>query len=420
MIRELMRPISAGILLLLGLCITRGADAAADAPLTLYGSDGAGIALSRRQWLAGEASVAPIVQALRASAEKALPDGPWSVVNKKHPLPGVDSHDYVSLAPYSWPNPKTPDHLPYIGRDGQRNPEFMEYDAQPFMDLTDHVYVLALAGYFTGDHRFSDRAAELMRVWFLDPATRMNPNLDHAQLIKGVSDGQKSGIIESRRLIMLIDAAAMLQAAGAWSPQEQAEFKTWIADFLHWLRTSRLGRSELTSYNNHGTWYDVQVVTYSLFTGDDDQARRFLEGEKRRIDLQFFPDGEMPFEQHRTRSYWYSLFNLNAMTQLADLAPRVGVDLWNYRAHDGSSLRAAYAYLIPFAVGEQKWIHQEIGGFSAKPLLVPLRRAEAAWHEPGYESVIGNLKGMDVPTDEDREHPLWPAGLNRLIYPARE
>jgi hypothetical protein len=37
----------------------------------------------------------------------------------------------MSLAPYWWPDPKSPNGLPYIRRDGERNPEIKQ--------ITDHA-----------------------------------------------------------------------------------------------------------------------------------------------------------------------------------------------------------------------------------------------------------------------------------------
>ncbi|HUB27348.1 MAG TPA: alginate lyase family protein, partial [Tepidisphaeraceae bacterium] len=113
-------------------------------PLVLYGSSGPALAQSLARYRAGDPAVVPIINALLKNAQKALADGPYSVVYKRHTLPGIHIHDYISMAPYTWPNPKTADHLPYVDRDGQRNPEFKDYDALPLMNLTDHAYVLAL------------------------------------------------------------------------------------------------------------------------------------------------------------------------------------------------------------------------------------------------------------------------------------
>ncbi|WP_409013242.1 alginate lyase family protein [Dyadobacter sp. CY343] len=35
-----------------------------------------------------------------------------------------------------------------------------------------------LAWYFTNESKYSEHAAQLLRVWFLDEMTKMNPNLN--------------------------------------------------------------------------------------------------------------------------------------------------------------------------------------------------------------------------------------------------
>ena len=52
-------------------------------------------------------------------ADEHLKKGPYSVTYKKALPPSGDKHDYISMGPYWWPNPKTADGLPYIRRDGE-------------------------------------------------------------------------------------------------------------------------------------------------------------------------------------------------------------------------------------------------------------------------------------------------------------
>ena len=59
-----------------------------------------------------------LVRAARSEADKAMSAGPFSVMQKNSTPPSGDKHDYMSLAPYFWPNPETPNHLPYIRHDG--------------------------------------------------------------------------------------------------------------------------------------------------------------------------------------------------------------------------------------------------------------------------------------------------------------
>lgn len=372
-----------------------------------FQSSGAVLADLRRRAAANDPFLSSTMDALRADADAALTAGPFTIVNKKHPLPGIDPHDYVSLARYFWPDPRKPDGLPYISLDGKTNPEIDEYDAKPFREMSDHVYTLALAGYLTGEEKYSARAAHLIRVWFLDEQTKMNPNLDHAQLVKGQNTGRCYGIIESIRLLNVVDAVGMLEQSRSWSKEDQSGMRDWFARYADWMRQSKNGREEAAATNNHGSWYDAQLATFLLFLGKDAEAKDLIEAAKqRRIATQIEPTGEQPRELERTLSFHYSAYNLTALTLLADLGDRVGADLWHYQTPDGRSIRAALDWMIPFATGEEKWTHQQLSGLEPQSLLVPLRRAEAALGDQRYETAVTKL-GVDL--SKSRDALLFPA-----------
>ena len=72
--------------------------------------------------------------------------------------------------------------LPYLRRDGQRNPEIYTITDQKFMNELDNALrSLALGWYFSGDKKYALKAAWLLKRWFLDDSTRMNPNLRYAK-----------------------------------------------------------------------------------------------------------------------------------------------------------------------------------------------------------------------------------------------
>lgn len=383
---------------------------AADPP-KVYQSDPQAMWRNRELALANDPSIAPALSALKGEADQALTAGPYSVTQKKHPSLTGDPHDYISLAPYFWPNPDTKDGLPYVRHDGRRNPEIREYDASPFSAMSGHVYTLALAYYLSGDERYADRAALLLRTWFLDPATRMNPNLQHAQLVKGVNDGRGTGVLEADRLLPVIDAIGLLHGAKAWTDADQAAMEAWFREFVTWIRQSPRGRDEAAAKNNHGSWYDVQVVTYLLFLGQPDDARQVAEEAKtKRIAAQIEPDGSMPLELARTNSLGYTVFNLKALTQLADLGRRVDVDLWRYQTADRRGIRTAIDATLPYAMGDKKWEREQITAFSPDGFREPLRRAAVAYNDPRYAQAQARLgKGGGI-TVNDLRMPLAPPG----------
>lgn len=164
----------------------------------------------------GDPQLKRTVRDLTARADTWLDQGPWTVVDKPKPAPGGDVHDYLSQAPYWWPSQTptadNPWGCPYVQRDGQRNPEVdTGTDRQDVEKVFDSTYDLALAWYYTGRKEYAEKVATVLRTWFLDPDTRMNPNLDHAQFIPCKYDGRAIGIIDfSQSYTSVTDAVALL------------------------------------------------------------------------------------------------------------------------------------------------------------------------------------------------------------------
>src|SRR6266853_183443 len=236
------------------------------------------LAETRQRIQSGDKTFDPALSRLEADARQALQQKPLSVITKAVTPPSGDKHDYMSQAPYFWPDPKSPNGLPYIRRDGERNPEINKITDHRSLDqLESSVETLALAYYFKGDEAYAAKAAQLLRAFFLDTATRMNPNLQYAQFIPGVNTGRGIGLIETRGLTQIVDAIGLLAGAKALTEADRRGLEDWYAKFLQWMLESKNGRDEAAAKNNHGTYYDVQVTSFALFLGKTDLARSILE-----------------------------------------------------------------------------------------------------------------------------------------------
>ena len=276
--------------------------------------------------------------------------------------------------------------------------------------MCDTVQTLALAYYLTGQESYANHAAHLLRAWFLDNETRMNPHLKYGQAIPGRCTGRGIGLIDTLSFIDLLDAVGMLAESEAWSAEDQELLKAWFSQFLDWMLESRYGRDEAATKNNHGTWYDAQIAAYALFTGREDIATRVLQAAaEKRIARQIDPDGRQPHELARTKSFSYSVMNLRGMFTLASLADCVDMDLWNYESHDGRSIRKAIDYLVQFIDNKEAWRHEQIGGVKPARLYPLLRWAAIAYEEPQYEAAIGRIEDFD-PTSA-RTELLFPAPI---------
>jgi len=362
---------------------------------------------ARQRIREGDKSLAPAWARLEREAQTALKQGPFSIVNKDVVPPSGDKHDYMSQAPYFWPDPRSANGLPYIRRDGQRNPEINKITDHRSLDqLESSVETLALAYYFKGDEAYAARATQLLRAFFLDPTTRMNPNLQYAQYIPGVNTGRGIGLIETRGLTQVVDAIGLLAGSKALTEADRRGLQEWFGKFLQWMLESQNGMEEAAAKNNHGTYYDLQVASFSLFTGKKDLAIRVLQGARqKRIATQIEPDGRQPLELARTKTWSYSVGNLDGLMLLATLGESVGVDLWNYETADGRSIRKALDFLTPIAFDEQKWQYQELGGLQPQTLFPLIRRAATMYHDQRYQALSAKIPDVDL---ADRSRLLRP------------
>ncbi len=344
-------------------------------------ADPAALAEAKRGYAVRDPSLKPALNKLLKEAKTSLDFAPVSVMEKQKVPPSGDKHDYFTQAPYFWPNPKTTNGLPYIRKDGERNPESREdSDGVRFVNMCEAVDALALGFYITGEERYAVKAAEILRVFFINPATRMNPNLNYGQGVPGVTTGRNSGLIETRFLVELLDALGLLSASPAWTASDQKTMQAWLADYFDWLGSSTIGREEAAAGNNHGNFYHSQYVAIALFLGRTNVARETLErAVKERIAKHIEPDGRQPLELARTKSLGYSAFNLTALMDLASLGRGAGVDLWHFQTTDGAGIKAALDFLMPYADPDRKWPYPQIAEFKREELSDLLLRAGAVY-----------------------------------------
>lgn len=347
----------------------------------------------KRGYLEGSDEFKKDIKRLINRSEKLLSEKPWSVTDKKDFPPSGDKHDYMSVAPYWWPDPDKPGGLPYIRRDGEKNPDRDNVgDRKRIGDMMEAVQTMALTYHLTGDERFAQKASSFLRVWFLDATTRMKPHLNYAQSVRGVTEGRGAGIIDTYKFTDLTDAIRMISPSGALSTAEMEAIKTWFRQYMAWLLGSENGMKESMAKNNHGTTYAVQVASLAIFTGDDSVAADIvLNVPRARIASQIEPDGSEPFELVRTKSWGYCLLNLEGLIQLAIISERYGVDIWNYRTEDGRSIKKVIDWLIPYALGEKEWKYPQIVPMERERIYPLLRLAHRKYHDESYAEAAAKI-----------------------------
>ncbi len=285
------------------------------------------------------------------------------VTNKTQIPPSKDLHDYLSYAPYRWPDNSKPDGLPWIARDGIINPVSLGADTDFSRNTAffDAIEKLTWSYYFSEDKRFAEKAIELIKVWYLNLETRVNPNINFGQAVPGLADGRKAGVQEWCQQSQVITAMQMFENDGILPIDVKQGMDIWFNDYLHWLITNPMAIEAGLTRQNHANHYNYQVVGLMMYLGKNEEAKQVVEEAKQaRIADQIMPDGSQPREMGRTKSVQYATLNLWSLTELTLMGRKLGIDLWGFETEDGRSLKKAYSYLTPFVLGTEKWPQRQI------------------------------------------------------------
>ena len=390
-----MQPLSRREFLVLG-------SAAAAVPGVIFGSS-QDILLHPRAWVA-ELERPRVLKAAGAY----LKVEPKTIVAAIARRSAGGPHDYFSEGDYWWPDPKNPDG-PYIRRDGESNPANFVAHRALLLSLSIQVPALASAWVLTKRRAFAEHAAAHLRAWFVEPATRMNPNLQFAQAIHGLDTGRSIGIIDTLHLVEVAQAAIVLKRGGVLDASIWEGTRNWFAAYLDWLTTSSRGQEERNAKNNHGSCWLLQAASFAALTQNTsvrDACRERLKGEL--FPGQIAADGGFPLELARTKPYSYSLFNLDVLGMSAHLLSDSAENLWTYKLTDGRGLEICFRFMVPYISDRDSWPYRrDVEHFDALPVRQPgLLFAGIAYRRREYLELWRRLD--PDPTDQEiiRNHPI--------------
>jgi hypothetical protein len=234
-------------------------------------------------------------------AESSLQVKPMHITDAVSSMSEGGIHDYYSNGDYWWPNPKTADGLPYIQRDGESNPDFFDAHRQILRRLRTNAANLAAGYKLTGRERYAEKAVELLKEFFLDEATLMNPHLLYAQAIPGVCSGRGVGMIDTLHLAEVPVAIDALKGSAAMAKGIYEGLRQWFADYLNWMCTHPYGIEEMNAKNNHSVCWFVQASVFARFTGNEEKVRFCIDHYKNvLLPNQMAQDGSFPRELART------------------------------------------------------------------------------------------------------------------------
>jgi hypothetical protein len=332
--------------------------------------------LEREKSQTKDSNLSSILNTLQSLAEQVLQRSPYSVTDKTDLPPSGDRRDYWHPAPYWWPDPRTPEGLPYVRKDGERvpgtrlyEPDSDKYDRTRLQRVFDDSLTLGLAWFFFDEKRYAEAGARILERFFVDPSTRMKPHLKYAQVRMGhnKNQGAPTGLIEAKDMYFYLDAVRLFQDADVLSDEVSKSFRKWLSRYLEWLLSSAQGKAECAASNNHGTCYDLQVGAIASFVGDKDILYETLARTQARVSVQFAPDGHQPEEIKRKSTAHYCCFNFQSWINLAELSSRWGVDLWEYETPTGAGLKNAARWLISHM--DKPWPYEQIDAFDSERFL---------------------------------------------------
>ena len=290
-----------------------------------------------------------------ADAAKALNEQPVTVTASSSPRSAGGLHDFFSEGDYWWPDPRSADS-PYVQKDGMTNPENFTAHRHAMIRLSQLVGTLTSAWLITGKPEYRTHALKHCKAWFVDEATKMNPNLLYAQAIKGRATGRGIGIIDTIQLMEVVQALMRMDTVSGADRELINQIRKWFEAYLQWLTTHPYGKDEMNAANNHGTCWVMQVAAFAKFTGNQ-QILDFCRDRYRNVLLpdQMAADGSFPRELKRTKPYGYALFNLDAMTMTCQILSDPANDLWNFTTSDGRNIQKGIAYMHPFIANKSSW-----------------------------------------------------------------
>jgi hypothetical protein len=342
------------------------------------------------------------------AAERYLHEQPETIVSTPAPRSAGGLHDYFSEADYFWPDPENPDG-PYINRDGESNPANFNAHRLLLIRLSIQAPALAAAWVLTKRPDFAAHAAAHLRAWFIEPSTRMNPNLQYAQAVHGVSTGRSYGIIDTLHLVEVAQAAVVLHNGGALSEPDWLGTRIWFTEYLGWMQTSEPGRKERDAKNNHGSCWLLQAAAFAMLTGDDSVVRECRGRFKSTIiPTQIAPDGRFPLELARTKPYGYSLFNLDAIGMCTHVLSTGPDNLWDYALPDGRGVANCFHFMAPFIAKKRSWPYRhDVQYFDDLPVRQPsLLFAGLAYRKQEYIDLWTRLDPGPTVPEVIRNHPI--------------
>lgn len=355
-----------------------------------------------------------------AKAESFLSEKPITVTAAHSERSAGGLHDFYSEGDYWWPDPENPEG-PYIQKSGQSNPDNFSDHRLAMVRLSEITATLTSAWLMTNDQKYADKVLEHLNAWFVDTATMMNPDMLYAQAIKGRFTGRSIGLIDAYHFVEVAQSVKVLAEKGGIPAEQSAKIKNWFSQFLTWMTTHEYGIKEMNAENNHGTCWAATAASMAVLVDNQEIIKRCTDRFKNiLLPNQMELDGSLPRELKRTKPYGYSLFNIDAFCNVAQILSTPENNLWEFETPDGKSLKKGMEYIYPFIVDKTLWpFATDIYIWEEWPVRQSsLLFAGLAYNNPEYISTFLKLPAYPTHPEVIRNlpvrHPsIWLIKMNK-------
>lgn len=183
--------------------------------------------------------------------------------------------------------------------------------------LFDSTTLFSLAYGITGNKLYANKAYNNIKSWFLDPKTKMNPNMDYCHF----ENDKNTNLLDILGFYYLIDAIKII--INLFTKDELFNLKLWFKQFLSWLNDSPLAEKESNKNNYHKTSILIVKFSIAFFISDMKELEKIKKLAHELIDIQLDNKGYQIFEQKKDDTFHYYLYNLQLLIILIRLVYRV-------------------------------------------------------------------------------------------------
>ncbi len=345
------------------------------------------------------------------SAARYLTQSPTPLTTLPCPRSPGTPHDFYSEAEEYWPDPSNAAG-PFVLHDsGPSNPDAFTAHRDAVLNLSICVPALTAAFVLTSEAKYALQAVVHLRAWFVDPATRMTPNLVYGQTIRPAKAGRPDGVVEAVHLAEVVLCIPFLANSEAFTEADRAAVHKWFADYFEWLNTSRLAGLARDTKSHLGTSWLLQAAAIAHLNEIKDDAPLTTlrhQFKSSTIRAQIVANGTFPRELSTPNPYRNTLFNLDMFAGVCVLLTTRFESVWDYELQDGPGMRTVIARMYPCILDRGTWPYlADAEHFKDLPIRPPsLLFAARAYNRPEYAELWKTLKPDPSIPELQRTFPI--------------